>query len=280
MEFTHALYAVEDGLATITLNRPEARNALSEEMRADLDHIIADIKSKLGEEVKAVLITGAGHSFCAGGDVKAMGGRDRGDPITGRARMRRSQTRLFELLHLECPVVAAVNGHAAGAGFGLALMADFIIAGPGTRFTCSFSKIGLMPDWGTIYTLPRVVGMQNAKDIVFTGRRVKPDEAKDLGIVHRIAPSDEELLAYATAFARRFCSASTAAIGTAKVLMTKAYESDHRTMLEFEAFGQAQLYSTDFHKEAVRRFAAKEPALFDWDQMERDAEDKKRDAAE
>ncbi len=271
MDLKHALYAVDDGLATITLNRPEARNALSEEMRADLDVILADIKAGLGERVKAVLLTGAGNSFCAGGDVKAMaGGRSR-DPIPGRARMRRSQNRLFELLNLECPVVAAVNGHAAGAGFGLALMADFLFAGPSTRFTCSFGRIGLMPDWGTIYTLPRVVGMQKAKDIVFSGRRVYPDEAKALGIVHTVVDSDDALVPAATAFARRFCNASTAAIGTAKVLMQKAYESDHRTMLEFEAFGQAQLYGTEFHQEAVRRFAAKEPALFDWEQMERDA---------
>lgn len=271
MDLQHALYAVEDGLATITLNRPEARNALSEPMRDDLDAIIADIKANLGGKVKAVLITGAGHSFCAGGDVKAMNDPNRQDVIAGRARMRRSQQRLFELLHLEAPVIAAVNGHAAGAGFGLALMADFVFAGPSTRFTCSFGRIGLMPDWGLIYTLPRAVGMQKAKDIVFTGRRVRPEEAKDLGIVHTVVDSDEALLPAATAFARRFCNASTPAIGAAKVLMAKTFESDHRTMLEFEAFGQAQLYTTDFHKDAIRRFAAKEPALFDWEQMERDA---------
>ncbi len=271
MDLKHALYAVEDGLATVTLNRPEARNALSEEMRGDLDQIIADIKANLGDAVKAVLLTGAGNSFCAGGDVKAMNSPSRQDVLAGRTRMRRSQQRLFELLHLECPVIAAVNGHAAGAGFGLALMADFIFAGPSTRFTCSFGRIGLMPDWGVIYTLPRAVGMQKAKDIVFSGRRVKPDEAKDLGFVHTIVDADDQLLPAATAFARRFCNASTAAIGTAKVLMAKSFESDHRTMLEFEAFGQAQLYTTDFHKDAVRRFSAKEPARFDWEQMERDA---------
>jgi len=271
MNLQHALYAVEDGLATITLNRPEARNALSEPMRADLDAIIADIKANAGETVKAVLITGAGNSFCAGGDVKAMGDRDSSDVIGGRARMRRSQERLFQLLNLEVPVVAAVNGHAAGAGFGFALMADFIFAGPSTRFTCSFARIGLMPDWGTIYTLPRAVGMQKAKEIVFTGRRVYPEEAKEMGFVHTVVASDDALVAEATAFARRFCNASTAAIGTAKVLMQKAFESDHRTMLEYEAFGQAQLYTTDFHQEAVRRFSAKEAALFDWEQMERDA---------
>lgn len=271
MDLKHALYAVEDGLATITLNRPEARNALSEEMRADLDQIILHIKANAGEAVKAAVITGAGDSFCAGGDVKAMNSPSRKDAIAGRARMRRSQERLFSLMNLEVPTVAAVNGHAAGAGFGLALMADFIFAGPATRFTCSFARIGLMPDWGTIYTLPRVVGMQKAKDIVFTGRRVKPDEAAALGIVHTVVDRDADLVAQASAFARRFCNASTEAIFTAKSLMQKSFESDHRTMLEYEAFGQAQLYATEFHQDAVRRFAAKQPSLFDWEQMERDA---------
>lgn len=270
MQLTHVSYAVENGLATITLNRPEARNALSDTMRGDLDKVIQHIKANAGGAVKAALLTGAGAAFCAGGDVKAMGDPRRSDAISGRHRMRSAQERLYNLLHLEVPLVAAVNGHAAGAGFGLALMADFIFAGPSTRFTCSFGRIGLMPDWGTIYTLPRVVGMQMAKDIVFTGRRVKPDEAKQLGIVHTITKSDEDLVPAAAAFARRFCNASTDAIFAAKSLMQRSFESDHRTILEYEAFGQAQLYSTDFHKEAVRRFAAKEKPLFDWEQLERD----------
>jgi 2-(1,2-epoxy-1,2-dihydrophenyl)acetyl-CoA isomerase len=164
-----------------------------------------------------------------------------------------------------------VNGHAAGAGFGLALMADFIFASPSTRFTCSFARIGLIPDWGLLYTLPRAIGMQKAKDIIFSGRRVKPEEAKALGFVHTVVEKDEELVDAASNFARRFCKASTPAIATAKVLLQKTFESDHRTMLEYEAFGQAQLYPTEFHKDAIRRFAAKEPAMFDWEQMERDA---------
>jgi len=270
MQLQHALYSINDGLAVITLNRPEARNALSEEMRADLDWIIQDLKAKAGTEVKALVITGAGNSFCAGGDVKAMNDPKRNDVVAGRARMRRSQTRLFELLHLELPVIAAVNGHAAGAGFGLALMADFVFAGPSTRFTCSFARIGLIPDWGLLYTLPRAIGMQKAKDIIFTGRRVKPDEAKSLGLVHTIVENDEDLVTSASDFARRFCKASTTAISTAKVLLQKSFESDHRTMLEFEAFGQAQLYPTEFHKDAIKRFATKEPAIFDWEQLERD----------
>lgn len=270
MDLQHALYSVDDGLATITLNRPEARNALSEEMRADLDFIIGDIKANLGESVRAVLITGAGKAFCAGGDVKAMGDPKRQDVVFGRNRMRKSQTRLFELLNLEAPVIAAVNGHAAGAGFGLAMMADFIVAAPSTRFTCSFGRIGLMPDWGLLYTLPRAVGMQKAKDIMFTNRRVKPDEAEALGIVHHTAKSDADLMADAAAFARRFTKASTTAIGMTKNLLTKTFEMDHRTMLENEAFGQPMLAQTEYHKEAVRRFRDKEHAMFDWEQIERE----------
>jgi len=271
MNLTHALCSIEDGLATITLNRPESRNALSEDMRRDFDQIIADIKPKLGDEVKAVLLTGAGHSFCAGGDVKAMQDPKRADLVWGRARMRGSHQRLFEIRNLECPVVAAVNGFAAGAGFGLALMADFIFAGPSTRFACSFSRIGLMPDWGLIHTLPRAVGMQKAKDLIFTARRVKPEEAQSMGLVHTIVDEDARLVPAATAFARRFCNASTAAIGLSKVILNTSFESDHRTVLEAEGLGQPHLSTTPFHKEAVRRFAEKEAPMFDWEQMERDA---------
>jgi 2-(1,2-epoxy-1,2-dihydrophenyl)acetyl-CoA isomerase len=202
--------------------------------------------------------------------VKAMNDPKRQDVVFGRTRMRRSQARLFDLLNLEAPVIAAVNGHAAGAGFGLAMMADFIVASPLTRFTCSFGRIGLMPDWGLLYTLPRAVDMQKAKDIMFTNRRVRPDEGEALGIVHHTAASDEELMADATAFARRFTKASTTAIGMTKNLRTKSFEMHHRTMLENEAFGQPILTQTAYHKEAVRRFADKEQPMFDWEQIERD----------
>ena len=271
MDLTHLRFAVEDGLATITLNRPESRNALSEDMRRDFDQVLAHIKPRLGDEVKAVLITGAGHSFCAGGDVKAMASPERKDLVKSRARMRSSHERLFNILNLECPVVAAVNGHAAGAGFGLALMADFVFAGPSTRFACSFGRIGLMPDWGLIYTLPRAVGMQKAKDLIFTGRRVRPAEAQALGLVHTVVDDDAELVPAATAFARRFCNASTAAIGLSKVILNKSFEASHREVLEAEGFGQPHLAQTPFHQEAVRRFGAKETPQFDWEQLERDA---------
>ena len=262
----HALLGIEDGLATITLNRPDARNALSEEMRADLDDHLAVIKAEAGNSVRAVLLTGAGRSFCAGGDVKAMGNRSGDDSAAGRrTRLRSSHHRFYDLLHVEVPVIAAVNGHAAGAGFALALMADFLIAGPSTRFACSFGRIGLVPDWGCMYTLPRVVGLQKAKDLIFTGRTIDAEEARAMGVVHEIAPTDEGLVDHAAGFARRFCDASTHAIGVAKTVLNQSYETDHRTLIELEAFGQGVSYETSYHADAVARFRDKRPAAFDWE---------------
>lgn len=267
----HAELEIADGIARITLNRPEARNALSEEMRKDLDEHIATVRAEAGGAVKAVLLTGAGRSFCAGGDVKAMSDPARRGAEAGRRRMRTAQARLHSLWNLEVPVVAAVNGHAAGAGFAFALMADFIFAGPSTRFACSFGKIGLVPDWGCLHTLPRAVGLQRAKELIFTGRTIDADEAAALGIVYAKVADDAALVPAALAFAGRFRDASTHAIGLAKNVLNHSYDQDHRTLIEMEAFGQAISYSTPYHAEATRRFRDKEPALFDWERIEREA---------
>ena len=124
-----------------------------------------------------------------------------------------------------------------------------------------------MPDWGGLYTLPRIVGLQKAKELIFTGRRFDAEEAKAMGIVHAIYP-DDELVGQAQAFAGRFRQASTDAIAIAKSILNQAFELDHRTLLELEASAQSVARTSDYHKEAIRRFAAKEPALFDWEAIE------------
>lgn len=262
---THIEFSVEDEVATLRLNRPEARNALSPEMREDLDACLAEIQQRQGDGIQALVITGNGQAFCAGGDVKAMGDPARRQPIARRTSMRDAHARLHTLLNLEVPVIAAVNGHAAGAGFSFALLADFIFASPSTRFANSFGRIGLIPDWACMYTLPRIVGIGRAKELIFTGRRFDAYEAKDMGIVHTIVDTDEALVAEATRFAARFRDASMHSIGLAKALLTQSFEHDLRSMLEFEAFGQGISYSNPYHDEAVGRFREKQPARFDWE---------------
>ena len=265
MGYRHIRYEASDDIATITLNRPEARNALSLEMRDDLSTALEDIKTRAGDDIKAVIITGAGGAFCAGGDVKGMANSQL-TPIEQRNRMRSGHNRIYDLVHLELPVISLVDGAAAGAGCNLALLADFVFATPRAFFTQAFAKIGLIPDWSGFFILPRLVGMQVAKELVFTGRRVQAEEAKELGLVHTVVGQDTAM-EEARAFAQRFCDASTSAIGMAKTILNEAPNQDFRTLLEMEAMGQSLVRETEFHREAVRRFKTKETPLFDWDRQ-------------
>ncbi len=270
MTFRHITFEISDEVATITLNRPEARNALSPEMYEDLATAFAMVKEQAGDEVKALVLTGAGGAFSAGGDVKVMGSQPRG-AVETRKGLRTNHHLIYDILHLELPVIALVDGAAAGAGANLALAADFVFATPRAFFLQAFGRIGLVPDWGGFFVLPRLVGLQKAKELVFTARRVQVEEAKELGLVYEIVPQ-ETALEQAQAFAARFRGASTTALGLAKNILNQSFNLDHRTMLELEASAQGLCRTTDYHTEAVRRFADKEPALFDWEALEKAAE--------
>ncbi|MFT6582338.1 MAG: 2-(1,2-epoxy-1,2-dihydrophenyl)acetyl-CoA isomerase [Alphaproteobacteria bacterium] len=265
MEYRHILFDVSDEIVTITLNRPEARNALSMEMRGDLDHALADIRERAGDDIKAMIITGAGGAFCAGGDVKAMGTRKARAP-EGRHQMQSSHNRVFNLMNLELPVISLVDGAAAGAGANIALAADFVFMTPKSFIMQAFARIGLVPDWGGFYILPRLVGLQKAKELVYTGRRVYAAEAVEMGMAYSVVEK-ETAMAEARRFARKLCKGPTAAIGVAKNILNQSHNQDHRTLLELEAMGQTICRDSDFHKEAVRRFAAKETPLYDWESM-------------
>ncbi len=267
MDFQHLIYEVADEIATITLNRPEARNALSIPMRGELDAVLAELKREAGGSVKAVILTGAGRAFCAGGDVKAMQSRS-ASAEAGRRRMREAHNRLYDLMNLELPVIAAVNGAAAGAGCNLALAADFILATPRSIFMQAFGRIGLVPDWSGFFLLPRIVGLQRAKELVFSARKLSAAEAKEYGIVHEIH-EEAALMDAARALAGRFVNASTTAIGLSKTILNQSFNLDHRAMLEMEAFAQAVASGSDYHRAAVARFVDKQPALFDWEAMDR-----------
>ncbi|MFN4089237.1 MAG: enoyl-CoA hydratase/isomerase family protein, partial [Alphaproteobacteria bacterium] len=251
-------------------NRPEARNALSEEMRGDFDKLLPYLQAEAGRAVKAVVLTGAGPAFSAGGDIKGMRSRAEATPADSRRRMRASHHRMYDIGHLELPVIAAVDGAAAGAGFCLALAADFIVATPRARFAASFNRIGLVPDWAGLYYLPRLVGLQKAKELVFTCRLFGAEEAKQMGIVYDIWPQ-EGFLDRAKAFAGRFRGASTEALGMSKNLLNQSFETDFKTMLELEAMAQSVARGSSYHTAAVARFVEKQPPLFNWEAMEKEA---------
>ena len=251
-----------DGVATLTMNRSEARNALSAEMK---DAFAAAVPALAADPaVRAIVLTGANGAFCAGGDLRGMA-EVRAQMKIGdwRQRMREVQPWIQQLIQLDKPLIAAVDGPAFGAGFSLALMADFVVATPKARFCLSFMRVGLVPDFAAMYTLPRVVGVQRARELMLSAREVPADEAQRLGIVMEVVPQDG-LMPRAQALARSFTGASPMAVSLVKQGVSMALAQDLRSLLAAEADHQALCFVTDEHVQAVQRFLDKQPAAFQW----------------
>ena len=249
---------VEEDIAVITLDRPEKRNALNDSMREELCVIlnrIADDRS-----IKVLILTGSGQAFCAGGDISAMQERANA-PTTdlafnGWSRQQKTH-RLITLIHtLPKPVIAAVNGAAAGLGADLALSGDFIIADDNATFAWSYVLRGLIPDGGGMYFLPRRVGLSKAKELIFSGRTIDAKEALRIGIVDQIAPTTA-LLTQARELARQFTNGSSAAIALAKSTMNKSFELDAETVFMQGSQAQAICYTTAHHQKAISEFLNK-----------------------
>ncbi len=254
-------YALQDGVACVTLNRPEAKNALNPAMADELTRLFTEMRRD--EAVRSVVLAGAGGAFCSGGDVRAMGQGGARTHEQRRAGMVRYRDLATAMLGLDKPLVAAVDGVAYGAGFSFALMADIVLVSDRARFSMVFHRIGLVPDLAAFYTLPRVVGLQRAKELVYSAREVGADEAQRLGIALEVLPADQ-LMARAMEIATSFVGASAAALSISKQALGASLQSDLATMLDLEASGQAIASGSDYAKESVRRFAAKEPPQFRW----------------
>jgi enoyl-CoA hydratase/carnithine racemase len=253
--------------AVLTMNRPQQRNALDLDMREAFAAAVAEVRDD--PAVRAVVLTGAGGHFCAGGDVKALAQADgKRDIFEGRERIRKLHRWFDELVDLEKPVVAAVDGVAFGAGLSLALAADYVIASAGATFCSVFARLGYVPDMGSMYLLPRAIGIARAKELVFSARVVEAQEALQLGLVQRLCAADP--LEEALKLAERFHSAPTEAIGIAKGVMNRAFETDRREVYAQEAMAQAMCRESAFHEEAVRRFMAKQPAPYQWSDPKKD----------
>lgn len=249
---------VGSGLATVTLNRPDALNALNVQLKDEL----AAVWRALGPdpEVRAVLLTGAGRAFSTGGDIKQMD-PDRTPEATRLMIAKLGREVVIPLARLEKPVVAAVNGHAHGLGLALALACDVIYAAESAVLSAAFTRIGLSPDGCCSYLLTRTVGILTAKELMFTGRRVDGTEAKQLGLVTHVVP-DEELQARAREAALGFAAAPTVALARTKRLLDEAAEHTLEQTAELEALAQAVARSADDHAEGVAAFAEKRPAQF------------------
>ncbi len=251
---------VLDGVATITLNRPDARNALNQAMKDELMEAVPSLAADAA--VRALVLTGGGGAFCAGGDLRGMTEVRAQMTVEGwRGRMHAVQPLIRQLIELDKPLIAAVDGSAFGAGFSLALMADFVLASPRARFCLSFMRVGLVPDFAAMYTLPRVVGVQRAKELMLSARELDADEALRLGIVMEVVAQDA-LLARAQALARSFVGASPLAVSLVKQGVAMSLAQDLRSLLAQEADNQALCFNTDAHVQAVQRFLDKQPAAF------------------
>lgn len=244
-------YEVDDQIATITLDRPESRNAYSSAMAESLIEALDDAERR--KQVRCVVVTGAGSAFCAGGDIKAMrdkSGMFSGDPVELRDNYLQGLQRVprrFE--SFEKPVIAAINGPAVGAGLDLSLMCDIRIADPDAVFGSTFAKVGVIPGDGGVYLLSRVVGFSRAVELILTARIIDADEAKDIGLITEIA--DDSPLDAAYEKAERICSLPPKAIKTAKAALYRCVDHDLETSLQITAALQACVQRTDEHFEAV-----------------------------
>lgn len=246
------------GVATLALNRPEKRNAISDEMRTELIAALEQVAAD--RSVRALVLTGNGPGFCAGGDVAGMQRRMQADPgqvaFNGWSRQQRVHHCVRLLFNLPKPTIAAVNGAASGLGADTALGCDFVLAAPEATFSWSYIRRGLVPDGGGMYLLPRRVGLAKAKELIFSGRMVTAHEALELGIADRLAEPGRLLLA-AQAWARELSEGSATALALGKSILNRSLESSVDTILAEGSQAQGICYTSAEHRAAVEAFLAK-----------------------
>ncbi|MCX4714299.1 enoyl-CoA hydratase/isomerase family protein [Streptomyces virginiae] len=248
------LHRTENNVSWITLNRPEAMNAVTWDQRERVIALLAEASAD--PAVRAVVVTATGKGFCAGADLRGSPGAPAGERVAGDvARMIRlgAQRLITAVLDCEKPVVAAVNGTAAGIGAHLALACDLVIAAEAARFIEVFVRRGLVPDGGGAYLLPRLVGPQKAKELMFFGDAVPAVEAERLGLVNRVVPA-EELEATAREWAERLAQGPTRALAMTKQLVNASLDGDRAAALAAEATAQEINMTTADANEGVASF--------------------------
>lgn len=253
------IFEKDAGVATIALNRPKVLNAfdgkMHEEMRAALDEVAGD------DEVRAVVLRGEGRGFSAGADLAQIIEGSDGDPDLG-AYLRDTYSRLVtRITSIEKPVIASLHGPVYGAGLGVALACDLRVAAESAKFSVAFIKIGLMPDAGVSFFLPRIVGLGRAMEMSMLGEPVGAEEAHRIGLVNKLV-SDDDLAEETSALAGRLAALPTRALGKIKHSLYASFESDLATALETEAEGQTFCGYTNDHREGVAAFFEKREAKF------------------
>ena len=252
-------YEVKDAVATITLNRPEAYNALNLALGRELFHAALDADED--RAVRCIVVTGAGRAFCAGGDVKDF--HDSADRIG--VVIKELTTYLHgavsRLARTPKPVIMAVNGAAAGGGMSLALAGDLVVATESAKFTMAYSKIAASPDGSSSYFLPRMIGLRRALELHYTNRVLSARDAMDWGLVNRVYP-DAEFAVSVAALAKELAGGPTLAFGRAKLLFHQSTQESLESQMELEAQALATLGHTEDFRNGVAAFARKQPPVF------------------
>jgi len=247
---------ISQGIATLTLDRPDKVNALSTEMY-DLLYEYSNTLSA-DPEVRAIILTGAGKGFCSGGDIGNMGKTD----LTGsRARSKSRHRTFLALAAIEKPVIAAVHGPVYGIGSSLMFACDLILAAQSTTLALSFKRVAVVPDGGSIFFLSQYLGIAKAKELIYTGRKVGAEEMVALGIAMKVVP-DDALLSEATALAADLATSATWMLGLTKKMFQFMYTPTLEQLLDYEALMQTHVRLSDDHKEGVAAFKEKRPPVF------------------
>lgn len=250
---------VRDGVAHITLNRPEAANALNLEMGQEL--LRAVLRCDEDSAVRAVLISGAGDVFCVGGDLKSFSEQGEHLPYHLKEVTTYLHAAVSRMARMDPPVVAAVHGAAAGAGMSLACACDLVLAAESARFTMAYSNAGLTPDGSSTYYLPRIVGLKRALELTLTNRQLSAREAMEWGIVTRVVP-DEDLSEDAATLASQLAAGATKALGAAKRLLRSGCAETLETQMEHETQTIAHVARTSDAREGIAAFLEKRQAEF------------------
>ncbi len=262
------LYACVDGIARITLNRPDAANALTPDQRNRLIELFEAASGDLN--VRVVVLTANGKHFCTGADLRVSripeaprpeGAPERTMGDVGRNIKRGAQRLVTSILDCEKPVIAAVNGTAAGIGAHIALACDLIIAADNVRFIEVFVRRGITPDGGGAYLLPRMIGLAKAKELIFLGDDLAAAEAERIGLINRVVPA-AELHAAADEWALRLANGPTKAVSLAKWLLNRSLDSDRKAAFEDEAWAQELASRTDDFNEGVQAFIERRDVQF------------------
>jgi len=251
--------AVRDGVAHLTLNRPQAANSITVELARDL--MYATLRCDEDAAVRAVLLSGAGAMFCGGGDLKTFAGKGADLPHYLKEVTTYLHAAVSRLTRMDAPVIAAVHGSAAGAGLSLACAADLVLAADGAKFTMAYTRAGLTPDGSSTYFLSRIVGLRRALELTLTNRVLSAAEAMQLGIVTRVVPA-ERLLDEARALAAQLAAGPTQAFGASKRLLHAGWSGTLETQMELETRAIADVARGADAHEGIAAFVAKRPAKF------------------